>query len=54
VVALDSDWGEFGGYNRVDRGTVFASQDMAWNDRPFSLQVYTPSRTLLVLKLKGT
>ena len=54
VVALDSDWSEFGGYDRVQRDSVFPASDGWWNDRPASVQVYSCSRTVLVLKLKGT
>lgn len=55
MVALDSDWPEFGGHGRVDRNGVFASQDhMPWAGRPSSIQVYSPARTVLVLKLRGT
>jgi hypothetical protein len=53
VVALDSDWADFGGYERVSRDTVYHASQDAWNGRPASLQVYSPCRTALVLKLKG-
>lgn len=52
VIALDSDWKEFAGYERVNRDSVFKGQDFKWGDRPASVQVYTPSRTVLVLKLR--
>jgi len=54
VLALDSDWSQFGGYNRVDGATTFHGDPMGWNERPASLQVYSPCRTVQVYKRKGT
>jgi hypothetical protein len=53
-LALDSDWSQFGGYNRVDGATTFHGDPMGWNERPASLQVYSPCRTVQVYKRKGT
>jgi 1,4-alpha-glucan branching enzyme len=52
VVALDSDAPAFAGHGRVSAGAAFPAQDYEWNGRPASVQVYTPCRTVLVLKLK--
>ena len=54
VVALDSDWAEFGGHARNARDAVFPANDGWWCGRPASVQVYSPCRTVLVLKLRGT
>jgi 1,4-alpha-glucan branching enzyme len=51
VIALDSDWPEFGGHNRVDRHTEFFTHPMSYHQRSNSLLVYIPSRTCVVLYL---
>lgn len=48
-IALDSDWEEFSGFQRVDPKTVFTPVKQPWNNREFSIKVYVPSRTCLVL-----
>jgi len=47
-IVLDTDWPEFGGFNRNDRNTRFFTTDMAWNNRRNFTQVYIPCRTALV------
>jgi len=51
IIALDSDWEEFGGYARVDKSVVFNAEGTPFDGRPASLQLYLPSRAALVLKL---
>ena len=50
AVALDSDWADFAGYERVDRGARFVAQDWKHHGRDFSVLVYSPARTVLVLE----
>ena len=50
AVALDSDAAEFDGYARVDRGARFVAQDFKHHGRDFSVQLYLPARTVLVLE----
>jgi len=47
-VVLDSDWPEFGGHNRNDRHQVYYANDGNWCQRPHYLEVYSPSRTVMV------
>jgi len=47
-IVLDSDWPEFGGHNRNDRHAEFHSTQQMWNDRPHYIEVYSPSRTVIV------
>jgi 1,4-alpha-glucan branching enzyme len=54
VVALDSDHTWFGGQGRIDPSTIFAAQALPHEGRPFSTQVYSPCRTVFVLKLAGS
>ena len=50
-IVLDSDRKEFGGHNRIDAGTDhFTLEDENENAQ---LKVYTPNRTLMVLKKEG-
>ncbi|KAK5096289.1 alpha-1,4-glucan branching enzyme [Exophiala xenobiotica] len=53
-IVLDTDWPEFGGFNRNDRNTRFFTTDLAWNNRRNFTQVYIPCRTALVLALEST
>ncbi|TPX61466.1 1,4-alpha-glucan branching enzyme [Powellomyces hirtus] len=50
-VALNSDWKEFCGHERIERGGKYFSQPGEWNGRKNYIQVYIPSRTALVLQL---
>ncbi|KAJ3163849.1 alpha-1,4-glucan branching enzyme [Geranomyces variabilis] len=52
VVALDSDWKEFGGHERVDRKGRYTTTPLEWNGRKNYLQIYIPARAALVLKLE--
>ncbi len=54
VVALDSDDAWFGGQTRIDPSAVFSAQNFNHDDRPASVLVYSPCRTALVLKLRGS
>ncbi len=52
-IVLDSDAPEFGGFDRIDRSTVFRSiskEERNILNAPFYLNLYLPSRTALVLK----
>jgi 1,4-alpha-glucan branching enzyme len=53
-IALDSDWKEFGGFDRNERGTRFHTEPLSWNNRANCLHVYIPTRTALVLALEQT
>lgn len=53
-IVLNSDDAEFGGHSRVDNNTKFFTTDLAWNNRKNFLQVYIPSRTVLVLALENS
>ncbi|KIR24920.1 1,4-alpha-glucan-branching enzyme [Cryptococcus deuterogattii LA55] len=50
-VILTSDETRFGGHNRIDMGGRYFTTPMEWHGRKNWLQVYTPSRTVLVLGL---
>ena len=52
-VVLCSDSPEFDGHGRVDPGVPHSSQDYSFDGRPYSLQVYIPSRVAMVLALEG-
>ncbi len=52
-IVLDSDAPEFGGFDRIDRSTVFrsfAKEERNILNAPYYLYLYLPSRTALVLK----
>ncbi|KAJ3414832.1 hypothetical protein HDV05_005989 [Chytridiales sp. JEL 0842] len=49
-IALNSDSKEFGGHGRVDPNCEYFTSADPWNDRQYSIQVYIPSRTALVLR----
>lgn len=51
-VALDSDAKEFGGHGRVKANSTYLTTQGDWNGREQSILVYSPCRTILVLKLK--
>lgn len=53
-IVLNSDIGEFGGHDRVDNDTRFFTTDFPWNNRKNFLQVYIPSRSVLVLALESS
>lgn len=50
-VVLSSDDKRFGGHARVDLSSEYFTTPMEWNGRRNWLQVYSPSRTVLVLGL---
>ncbi|KAK0539021.1 alpha-1,4-glucan branching enzyme [Tilletia horrida] len=52
VIALDSDAKEYGGHGRVDHATEFFTNPMEWNGRKNFVQLYLPTRSAIVLKLK--
>lgn len=52
IIAIDSDEPTYAGYNRLSKDTVYTATNDEFNGRPASLQVYSPSRTVIVLKLK--
>lgn len=47
-IVLDSDDAQFGGFGRNQKETQFFTTDFAWNNRSNFLQVYIPTRTVLV------
>ncbi|MDX9811188.1 MAG: alpha amylase C-terminal domain-containing protein, partial [Bacteroidales bacterium] len=52
-IVLDSDAPEFGGFDRIDRSTVFratSKEERNILNAPFYLYLYLPSRTAIVLK----
>lgn len=56
-VVLDSDDPELGGFNRIDRNTIYSSirkADRQTINVPFYLYLYLPSRTAIVLKREPT
>ncbi|KAE8376919.1 pectin lyase fold/virulence factor [Aspergillus bertholletiae] len=53
-IVLDTDDSTFGGLNRNHKETRFFTTDFSWNGRSNFLQVYTPTRTALVLALEET
>lgn len=52
-VVLNSDSKSFDGLGRISDQQVFLTEDVKWDERPFSFKVYTPCRTVLVLALSG-
>ena len=50
TVALCSDDEQFCGHSRVSASSEYFAQAEPWHDRPNSLLVYSPSRTVLVLQ----
>jgi hypothetical protein len=52
---MDSDAPEFGGFDRIDRNTVYSSTRKSYKQTlnvPFYLYLYLPSRTALVFKME--
>ncbi|EGF78676.1 hypothetical protein BATDEDRAFT_26554 [Batrachochytrium dendrobatidis JAM81] len=49
-VALHSDRPEFGGHSRIAEDCQYIPTKETWNGRPNWIQVYIPSRTVLILK----
>jgi len=52
-IALDSEWGEFGGEEWYEKGRLFQTEEMGWSGRPHSMEVYSNSRSVLVLVRTG-
>lgn len=50
INVLDSDRKEFGGHVRIGKDNYHYTEDKPWHDRKYSLLIYIPSRTCLVLK----
>ena len=48
-VAMDTDAKEFDGHSRVDPGSEYIATATAWDSRDYSITVYIPCRTGLVL-----
>ncbi|XP_028517628.1 1,4-alpha-glucan-branching enzyme isoform X2 [Exaiptasia diaphana] len=48
-IVLDTDNEHFGGHKRLDPSCEYFVESKPWHDRPFSLLVYIPCRTALVL-----
>ena len=51
-VVLDTDAPQFGGYSRIDTNVPHSTFDEGYAGRRFSLNLYLPSRTGLVLARK--
>lgn len=51
-VVMSSDDESYAGFGRVDPGTRYLSQPKPWHDLPQSIQVYIPSRVVVVLALE--
>lgn len=47
-IVLDSDWAEFDGHSRNAKDVRCITSPGDWNNRPHSMMVYTPSRTVVV------
>ena len=39
VIAMDSDWKEFGGHERVDRQCEYFPENEGWCERPYRIKV---------------
>ncbi|CAF5124492.1 unnamed protein product, partial [Rotaria sp. Silwood1] len=50
-IVLNSDAKLFDGHERINNEQIFSTENIKWDDRPFSFRVYTPSRTVFVLAL---
>lgn len=50
-IVLNSDEKRFGGHDRIAMDSEYFTTPFRWNDRANYLQVYLPSRTVLVLGL---
>ncbi|CAF3072876.1 unnamed protein product, partial [Rotaria sp. Silwood2] len=50
-VVLNSDAKSFDGQERISNEQIFCTENVKWDERPFSFRVYTPSRTGFVLAL---
>lgn len=48
-VLLSTDFAEFGGHDRVSKDSEHFTSTSQWHNRPFSLQLYLPSRSATVL-----
>ena len=48
-IVLDSDSQEFDGHSRVDTGSEYIATATPWDGREYSITVYIPCRTGLVL-----
>ncbi|KAJ5069289.1 14-alpha-glucan-branching enzyme [Anaeramoeba ignava] len=51
VDILNTDLISFGGFDRLKNGSEYFTENKSWNERPYSLKVYLPSRVAIVLKL---
>lgn len=50
-VVLNTDDRRYGGFDRIDGNVRYFTTPMEWNNRKNFIQVYTPSRTAIVLAL---
>jgi len=48
-VALETDSADYGGFSRIDTGVKHQTFNEGWDGRRFSLNLYLPSRTAMVL-----
>ncbi|CAH2219453.1 1,4-alpha-glucan-branching enzyme, partial [Pelobates cultripes] len=47
---LDTDLKMYGGHQRIDHRTEFFTENLPFNNRPYSLLIYIPCRVALVLQ----
>ena len=50
-VVFSSDEASFGGYDRIDKSVIYEGKAPGSHSQPYSLELYTPSRTALVLEV---
>ena len=51
MILMDSDELQYAGHDRLSKGHCmqFRPKKETWNDRPYYIQLYIPSRTAIVL-----
>lgn len=47
-IVLSTDDKEFGGHDRLDKDTIFKTEDMPFAERQYSFQIYIPTRVGLI------
>ncbi|CAF2027266.1 unnamed protein product [Rotaria magnacalcarata] len=50
-IVLNSDAKLFDGHDRINSEQVFCTENVCWDDRPYSFKIYAPTRTVCVLAL---
>ncbi len=51
MILMDSDELQYAGHDRLSKGhsMLFKPKKETWNERPYYIQLYIPSRTAIVL-----